>query len=223
MLITQANKWDMTRSVDFKINVSNIERYLDIGKADRDWYKDTEMVLVDLFGSDRLKLTANLFAATSIASSLKSNIALFRKALHEMETGKPFSNYLPNIKIQLERIRRGEELSGRKIRSFASAMSGDRNAVVVDRWLLRAFDIDKQYTRYSGPHAGRTLSGGASDRQYTVIENFVREIAADDGYEPREYSAMIWSGVRISKSGDRTTRYTDLLRSKIISPLFANI
>lgn len=69
----------------------------------------------------------------------KSNVTLFRR--YEIENDLPVGNYLPNIQDQLRLIRSGQPLSGRKINAFARAMAGDQNAVVVDIWLLRAFDL----------------------------------------------------------------------------------
>lgn len=127
------------------LDTSKIARYIWLGRRDINWYQDCEAAFVSLFGRERLSLVAQLFAATSINTSLKANIYLFRKALSEIQRGVPTGNYLPNIKTSIERVRRGEELSGRKIRSFAAAMSGNRDAVVVDIWICRAFGINKKY------------------------------------------------------------------------------
>jgi hypothetical protein len=196
------------------MNIENIDKYLAIGIKDRNWFQTCESLFIEQYGQEKLKLVAQLFAATSIASSLKSNIQLFRKALYQMENSLPFEGYLPNIRVQLELIKQGKEISGRKIRSFANAMSGDINAVVVDRWLLRAFELDRQYMRHTGPHKGKVLSGGPTDKQYTMIENYVRDLAKELKLEARQVSSMIWSGVRISQSGDRETNYGTILRLK---------
>ncbi len=195
-----------------------IEAYYYAGLKDIDWYKECEDLFVSIYGRDRLPLITKLFAATSINTSLKANITLFRKALHEMENNLPFSNYLPNIKIQLERLRAGQELSGRKIRSFAAAMSGDVNAVVVDIWLLRAFEMDKKYYRKENSTAkrrGGVRSSGATDKQYTQIENWVRASAWVRGIQPRELSSILWAGVRIIQSGDKETHYKTILKMKL--------
>lgn len=195
------------------------------------WYQDCEQVFVELFGIDRLPVIAKIFAGTSINTSLKSNITLFRKALHELDNDLPFGNYLPNIKTQLEYIRAGKELSGRKINSFARAMSGDTEAVVVDIWLLRAFELHKKFSSkvtlpnptkdlfgYTHTHTqGRLRNSGATKKQYDVIEHWVRTVAKCMGVEPRQLSAMIWAGVRIAHSGDRETHYRDRLKQSLYS------
>lgn len=184
------------------MDTSRIVEYINKGERDRYWYADTQKLFERLFPG-RLGLVTNLFAATSINSSLKSNIRLFRRALFEIDRDKPRGVYLPVMAMQIDRIRRGEPLSGRKIRSFAAAMSGDPNAVVVDTWLLRAFDEDRKYYR-NGSETYR--SGGATDRQYDVIEAYVRDEARRRGLEAREVSSMIWGGIR-----GGVTRYDLLL------------
>jgi hypothetical protein len=199
--------------------------YRKLGEKDLLWYETLEKYLVGTYGIDYLPLVSKLLAATSINSSLKSNIRLFRKALHEIENNLPFSDYLPVMKKQLEAIRHGRPLSGNKINAFAAAISGDKEAVVVDTWLLRAFEMDKQYPRtetkidsvsntiYS--RKIRMRSGGATDKAFKLIEQWVREEAYRLYVEPRQLSAMIWSGVRIYHSGDRETTYIRVLEHQL--------
>ncbi len=197
------------------MNTSKIGRYVWIGRKDILWYSIAQTLFTDLFGIDRLGIVTKLFAATSINTSLKANITLFRRALYEIENDRPIGKYLPNIRQQLAQVRAGLPLTGRKINSFANAMAGDKNAVVVDTWLLRAFDMDKKYYRVGKPgtkQRGQNRSSGATDRQYTDIENYVRQEAEAMGLEARQLSAMLWSGVRISQSGDQETHYNRILR-----------
>ncbi len=184
-----------------------IPHYLKVGAKDKNWYAECQRLFEELF-PNRLPLVANLFAATSINSSLKSNIRLFRKALHELDNNLPFSNYLPVMKLQLERIRVGEEISGRKIKSFARAMSGDPNAVVVDIWLLRAFGMGRMF---------RGKISSATNKEYDLIELYCRELAIKEGMQAREVSAMIWSGVRITHTGDKETHYRNILRHQLFN------
>lgn len=233
----------------YRMDTGKIARYVWLGRHDIRWYHQAEDLFVDLFGRERLQLVTRLFAATSINTSLKANITLFRRALYEIENDLPIGAYMPNIRQQLQQIRAGGELTGRKINSFANAMAGDPDAVVVDIWLLRAFGMDRKYFRkkprgvvsrsleilletsnqvdlfYNGPilhpdeiravdkSRGLYRSGGASDGQYTKVENYVREEARAMGIQARQLSAMIWSGVRIDQSGDRETHYSTILQT----------
>lgn len=196
------------------MDTSKIEHYIKIGKNDINWYAECQKVFEKLFGPEQLPLVAKLFAATSINTSLKSNIKLFRKALVEIKENKPVGDYLPNIKAQLTRIRAGGELTGPKISAFQRAMCGDPNAVVVDTWVLRAFKMDRIYfrqTKGKKPGEGRNRSAGASTNDFRKIEDWIRNYAAMVGLEPRQVCSMIWAGVRIETSGDTNTHYKELL------------
>lgn len=202
------------------VDTSKIHLYTWLGRKDKNWYAQCQELFTDLFGPEKLDLVCKLFAATSINTSIKSNITLFRKAYYEIENGLPISNYLPSIKTQLQYIREGLPLSGRKINSFARAMAGDHSAVVVDIWLTRAFGLDVQYFRQTKDAAegvGRNRSSSPSDKQYTLIETWVRTEAVKMGLQPRELSAILWSGVRIYVAGDRDTHYKDRLRQSLIN------
>lgn len=189
------------------IDATKIHKYVRIGRKDKDWYTECSKVFIDLFGEDQLRLVSTLFAATSINTSLKANIYLFRKAYLEYTTGAPIGSYLPNIVTQLHHIRNNEPISGRKINNFANAMSGDPNAVVVDVWLLRAFGIDTKRVLASG----RVANASPTKKQYDLIEGWIKDVAPCMEIEPRQLCAMIWSGVRIATNGDRETHYKTLL------------
>lgn len=197
------------------MDTSKIELYAKIGYKDKDWYQKCQLLFEELFGKEKLELVTQIFAATSINSSLKSNVRLFRKALHEIENSLPLSAYLPVMKLQLERINKGEKIQGRKISAFASAMSGDPNAVVVDTWLLRAYDLDRTYARALANGTTKVRSAGATDKSYSFIENDIRYKALHLDLEPRQLCAMIWSGVRIATSNDRETHYANVLRHQL--------
>lgn len=194
------------------VDIAKIEIYMQIGYKDKNWYAECKKVFLEIFGPEKLILVCQLFAATSINTSLKSNITLFRRALYEIENGLPVGNYLPNIKNQLTLIREGKPLSGRKINAFARAMAGDLDAVVVDVWLLRAFGLDRKYIRHTGHHAGRARSGGPTDKQFSLIEDWCRNYGREKLIFPCEVSSMIWAGCRIHTNGDRQTHYKDSIR-----------
>jgi hypothetical protein len=97
-------------------------------------------------------------------------------------------------------------------------MAGDKNAVVVDVWISRAFGVDRRYfrqTKGAAEGVGNVRDGGVSDKHYTLIENWVRAEAAQMGLQPREFNSMIWAGVRIDQSGNRETHYKTTLINKL--------
>jgi len=199
------------------METSMIDTYLMKGVRDKHWYAECESTLVEIFGQDQLWIVTRILAATSINTSLKGNITLFRRAYAEYLSGAEFSSYLPNIRKQLVSLREGGDLSGRKIRSFAQSMTGDENAVVVDVWILRAFKMNRTFLRAA---SNTVREGGASVKQYTVIEAWMREQAPKYGLKPREMCAMIWSGVRTMQGTETSTRYTDILRKDYLESMF---
>lgn len=208
------------------IDTSKIKQYVSIGKRDFNWYQDCSDTFIDLYGEENLTTVCKLFAATSINTSMKGNITLFRRAFYEITHGLPIGTtggYLPIIKQQLENVRLGLPLTGRKINAFSVAMDRlpeSHMQVVVDVWLTRAFGVDRKYFRQSKGKAkgvGMDRDAGVSDGLYTIIEEWCRDEAMRMGIEPRQLSAMIWAGVRISTNGDRRTHYKEILRSKAVN------
>lgn len=184
------------------MNTDSIGRYVWNGRKDKNWYADCRAAFVDLFGEENIPLVTKLFAATSINTALKANVTLFRRAYYEIKFELPIGKYLPNIQNQLQYIREGGELSGRKINNFAKAMSGDTSAVVVDVWICRAFGL---------------IVSSPSKKQYDEIEAWITGQASKMNLQPCELCAMIWSGVRSEGSRERDTKYISLLRSQLIN------
>jgi hypothetical protein len=193
---------------------SRIDMYIRHGFKDKDWYDECAKLLTDLYGAENLKLVADIIAATSINSTLKSNIALFRKAHYQLLNGKPFEGFMPAIKRQLEQIRDGTGISGQKITAFSAAIQGDKNAVVVDTWLVRALGMERTYKRHTGPHKNKERGGGVSKQDFKIIEGYVRERAKTMDLEPRQLSAIIWTGIRVLSTDEKESRYSTILQLK---------
>lgn len=198
-----------------KYKTDKISDYIKIGAKDKFWYARCEQLFRELFPKHDIKTIARLFAATSMNTSLPANVTLFRKALYEMENNLPVSSgYMPNIRKNIALARNGEDLSGRKIRNFANAMSGDKNAIVVDVWITRAFGVcDEKFWKKRQRNYYRT----PSKKEYDWIENYLKAEAKKRRIEPRQLCSMVWAGVRIATSGRRETNYHDRLRGYFIN------
>jgi hypothetical protein len=151
------------------------------GLAEHQWYDQTEQELKKQFGQDA-PLVAKFFAATSNNATVASNASLTLKALKQYKMGEPFTGYLPDVIENLKRAASGQELNGRKIDNFAKALSGDPDAVVVDRWIMRAFGFEK--------------GSAPTDTQYDFMEHAIRQMAEQTGQTPRQVQAAIWFGVK---------------------------
>lgn len=193
-----------------------IPEYISLGKADLKWYAECRVTLEEIFPGEDLWLICRLLAATSIHTSLKANIKLFRKALYLYHNDLPFNGFVPVMTKQLVSLKAGGDLSGRKIRNFAAAMYGNPNAVVVDTWILRAFAVNRKRT-----FRGRIIDASASKKQYDAIEKWIVKRAFKLGMQPRELCSMIWAGVRRYKGYFyEPTRYCEFIKSSFSLPLF---
>lgn len=189
------------------MNTERIAEYLWVGRNDQHWYRDCQELFEYHFGKEQLPLVTKLFAATSIHTSLPSNVRLFRKALYEIREGLPFTKYLPVMLTNLEYARAGLPLSGRKINNFAAAMAGQKDAVVVDIWQMRAFGIGTKRK----PGEEKSLDRSPSKKEYDAIEQWYKNASKTTELQPRELSAMVWAGVRIIQAGNKQSHYKQLL------------
>lgn len=176
------------------VKTKELMKHFENGKGDLDWY-NVGNELKEYFGKDA-ELFAQLLAVTSNNATVPSNHTFALKAykaikaglpiLKKSEGAKPGEAYLPAVVDQIRRVAAGqgiEGIEGRKVNDFVKALMGDKNAVVVDRWMMRAFG-------YEGiaptPH------------EYDLIEHTVRELAKQQGVEPRQMQAAIWFGAKQS-------------------------
>lgn len=151
------------------------------GQGEMKWYDDTFKELQTFFGKDA-EMVAGFLTATSINATVKSNISLAMKAYKQWKVGEEFSGYLPSVIDELNRVKSGQPLAGRKLDNFRRAILGDPDAVVVDRWMLRAFGDNKRLA--------------ATPTQYDLYENAIKELAKQRGVTPRQMQAAIWFGVK---------------------------
>jgi hypothetical protein len=202
------------------LHFSQLGRYILNGRGDQHWYRDTEIKMKKLFPGEDMDLIFSLFAATSIRASLESNVTKFFKAITELKGGKK-SKFLYATAVQLEDLKkglplgRGKKNKARKIQNFKSSMNGIKDSIVADIWIIRSFNVDKQY-----PYKNRMASRSPSMKTYDAIEWYLQTIAGLFDFEPREICSMIWGGIR-SETNSRTTRYDSQVASRLSNGLFS--
>jgi hypothetical protein len=181
-----------------------LAHYFQTGQGEMKWYDDTYKAFQDVVGKDAEKL-AGFFTATSINATVKSNATLAMKAYAQWKSGEPFKGYLPAVIAELNRVAADKPLAGRKLDNFRKAIIGDPDAVVVDRWMLRAFGMDGEK--------------GATPHSYDLVEHAVKQMAQQHGVTPRQMQAAIWFGVKnaaeAGKNRPASPPFEQILREKV--------
>jgi hypothetical protein len=208
----------MAKGDKITLDTANIARYVWNGQGDRFWYAETRRELAEMLPVEDIDLLIDLLVATSITTSLKANVYQAFKALYQLKNDLPFEGYLPAIQYQLDLIKKGEEFKGRKIWNYAQALKGNRDAVVVDIWVVRAFGLEVQYYN---ENVSRQLQRSPSNRVYSAIQDYMTDNALKMRLQPRELQSMIWAGIRTERTGRaNTTRYRDVVANRIRRSLF---
>ena len=200
-----------------RFDLMKVSKYFFYGYQDRDWYRSTLATFrKELVGYD-VKLFVKLFALTSPRTNFKANLTNAFRAYSLMEKGRTFrgKGFLPAVENALGDFRNGEfdfkaEYRGgrRKISNFANAILGDKDAIVVDTWLLRAYGLQDHYTWRGKPYPYTPRQS-----EYDLIENHIRHLAELCGYEPRQIVSMLWSGIRQVQSNNKIASTADLLKT----------
>lgn len=143
-----------------------------------DWYTSSRKSAQAHFPKD-WELFLGFLAVTSVNSTVKANMTLALKAHAQHVNGKPFTGYLKSVIENLHNVVNGHELNGPKINAFFLALKGDKNAVVVDRWMARAYGFKS-----------------VTESNYDRIERNIRHESAANGMEPSDFQAWLWADTR---------------------------
>lgn len=161
-----------------------LEMY-EAGAGGHAWYRGTYNTYKALIGDEYTRLLMFVLAATSGNNKVSGNLSLAIKLLNQYMLGQPFRGASRDVIRKLERYLAGEDpvaILGRKTGNFYLALTGDEQAVVVDRWIAKA--VGKEDWRR------------VEDSEYDLIEEWVRRRAAELGVTPAVFQARIWTGIR---------------------------
>lgn len=143
-----------------------------------DWYTMSRQTIQRRYPKDWRKFIGYL-AVTSVNATVKANLTLAKKALRQDHQGENFTGYTQQVITNLERIKTGQPIAGPKVSAFYAALLGDKFAVVVDRWMARAYGYDH-----------------VTPKNFPVIHcSIIRESEENNMY-PAEYQAQLWAEVR---------------------------
>lgn len=171
---------------------AKVDELFAAGREGADWYENLPAQVEAVFGKEDAPMFIRFLASTSQATAFRTlpsrgdNINLARRAFAEWKAGEKFGTRgsfgIPHKRIvrNLERAAAGEPLGGQKIRAFERALTGDTEAIVLDRHMLRAFG----YKNLAPSRIGQRLA----------LEDAVRAGAKRHGLTPRQYQAAVWEG-----------------------------
>jgi len=169
----------MENYVELFTQVAAKATYGQIEQASK-WYLDAERVAHEV--------ARNLDADLEVGASVVSSFSPRERWTNNVEKAVAFSLGqkvvgLPNnLAMAKKSIKLGfDALNGQKTNSFARAIAGDENAVVIDVWMLRALGIEKKTPTQS---------------QYKEMARAVTKVAKIYGTTPRTMQALIWIIVR---------------------------
>jgi hypothetical protein len=164
-------------------------------RAGRRWYDSAEAAAVELSrvlpdGMGPVTAAA-IIAALSPRAQWSVNVRwAWAVALQSLGAGPPPVS-LPDARAKAWRIRLRERpdavLSGPKVRAFWRAIAGDRDAAVIDIWMLRAMGIE---------------SPSVKPAQYERCAEALREAARRVRVPTRDFQATVWMQVRGVKPTD---------------------
>jgi hypothetical protein len=195
------------------LDTSKIQYYLSQGMYHKNWYThEKEMLLKHLPEFHNLPII-RVFAVTSMTTSIEANVCLAIKALLQIKRNEKFNGFLPNQKRYLDLVRNGFDVPGRKIMNFIKALEGDHNAVVVDIWMCRAFNVlEKRILTVNGRN--RDYFKTPSKRIYDAIEEYCIIDAKRIGVEPRQYQSILWGAIKRELGMTKNVSWSDLLIKK---------
>lgn len=184
----------------------HVEPLIAEGKAaGADWYDDKEDVIGKVFNPTDARVFRAFLAVTSAGNMLTSNLTKglsfylqWRMNGRRVPPGG-FIGDTPNNRdaardLLIEGVSRGS-----KIGQFVAALEGDRNAVVVDRWMARAFKLKKTDSKTGK----RVPQDSPSEHAFVVIDRLIRSHAAKTGMDPRAVQASIWRAQILRDDPDR--------------------
>jgi len=147
----------------------------------KDWYTKGLDAIKSKYGI-HTEVFIDLLAVTSPRTSVKINLRNAETTLKYFILDKKidFSYGLANkaIKNNVDKIRVKKKYGGQKVNKFAKALKGDLSQVVIDSWMLKVFNVNRQYPL-------------PNDIKH--IETIIKNIADKANLKPAEVQACLWS------------------------------
>ena len=160
------------------------------GEGGRFWYEQSGKALLNITGGDRqeAKKLAQAIAITSPQTPVPSNFNYAVQAYYQNRAGQPIKTgmYPGWMSNALEDVFAGKDWEGRKTNNFYNNVMREIDAtidqgVTTDIWMMRAFGF---------------MGDSPTDAQYTFVENEVKRLSKDLGWEPQQVQAAVWVAMK---------------------------
>jgi len=143
------------------------------------WYANANRVAFDLTTMDAslsIEQASSIIAAFSPRVHWSRNIMLAKSFV----AGLPVGCLKTSIKnAERARLIGFDALNGLKTNAFARAVAGDKNAVVIDTWMIKPFGMKS-----------------VNKSEYMTAANAVRRVATEFNISPADMQAIIWVASR---------------------------
>lgn len=155
-----------------------LRKYALLGESGRKWYDKAQEEIVSWSDTNDVdwQKVSDITAITSQRVRVSRNIRLTK---HYILNGRLPYGVLPAVKAALEHYEKTGEIRGPKTSAFASALKGNKEAIVLDVWMAKALDVPQETF---GTKRGRMIA-----------EEQVSKISFSLGWPPAEVQASIWS------------------------------
>jgi hypothetical protein len=168
--------------MDYYAAYSGIVKNATFGQVEQasKWYVDAERVAEKV--AENLNTTLEVGASVVSAFSPRERWSVNVARAIAYSLGQEVTCLKNNLVMANNALTLGfSALKGLKTNSFAKAIAGDEQAVVIDVWMLRAVGIEKKTPNQT---------------QYYELVEAVKKTAFDFGMTPRAMQALIWIVVR---------------------------
>jgi hypothetical protein len=212
--VKQLKAFNQTR---YERDLPSIAAIRDAGKRGEpgfEWYDDAPAELARRFGPNA-DTWAGTYAATSpLQDAATTNIDLAHRSYNQIISGerdgvrRKFSakrdGIMPVVADNLNRVARGELVSGPKIGPFEGVLrqdafeSGARDIPVIDTWMYRFFGLL--------PESPEDVVSKTTEAHRRFIETVLTKIAQEEGADVVQVQAAIWTRVKTEVEAGRLAR-----------------
>ena len=189
------------------------------GEPGRFWYERSGKAVLNALGGNKedADKLVQAIAITSAQTGVDLNFRFALQAFAQYKRGEKIrTGIYPTAMVKnLENMFAGKDWEGRKTNNFYVNMMREIDptkvqGVTTDIWMVRAFGFKNE--------KGEEITA-PTDAQYTFVENEVKRIAKEIGWEPQQVQASIWVTQKANKEGKTVQEtkfdFSDALRNNL--------